>query len=338
MLTYDALINGDNAFIKQITRTTPNIPADTDYAHFLWQIYREGKSPIRLIKELNGIPIIQPADTIEVRGTEFLRLNSFGDWEGTKLIQYTSFLLFKKYLENDNWMDIMEEMRELGFDGPRFFLMCHNLASFNPSYSLSRLNDFVKLLNAKGQIPEVVVLADAQYKLPVYIDQQLFLNDVCSALFDTTQLIELGNEWKQNGFDPYRFYRPVNAKIISRGSGLGGEFPIIPAWDYSTIHNRRDLPKAMLIGRYIYFSIYGDPDGATPGTHGPVMDNEPLGAGDINIPGNRSNDVHVFRRLAREAVSYGCGATFHYESGLRSELISPIQKECAKAFIQGAVI
>lgn len=339
MLTYDELINGDDAFIKQLTRTSGGVVlSDTIYAHWLWQVFMEGKSPIALIKELGAEPVIKPVRPLRVNGVNFERLNSEGWWEAYKPVQYTSFLLFKKYLEGGNWYAVMDEMRMLGYDGPRFFLMCKNIADFNPSYSLYQLREFVAILNNAGQIPEVVVLADAQHKMPQHESQQSFLNAVCDALSTTTQLIELGNEWKQNGFDPLKFYRPPSASIISRGSGLSGEFPINPAWDYSTMHNRRDLPKAQLISRYIYFAMYGDPEGATPGTFGPVIDNEPLGAGETEIPGSRSANSGVFVNIGREVMFYGSGATFHYQNGLYSDLIKGTNQErCALAFIRNAL-
>jgi hypothetical protein len=66
----------------------------------------------------------------------------------------------------------------------------------------------------------------------------------------------------------------------------------------------------------------------------PVVNNEPMGAHEIEVPGRRSNKPEDFRQ-AGERASTSAGACFHSEAGLRSEVWGPVTDACARAFFVG---
>jgi len=73
-------------------------------------------------------------------------------------------------------------------------------------------------------------------------------------------------------------------------------------------------------------------------THRFVIDNEPMGADEIEQPGQRDNLPGVFFVQGALSRVFEVGSNFHFEDGLGATVPRPVQQQCAEAFIAGTRI
>jgi hypothetical protein len=66
-----------------------------------------------------------------------------------------------------------------------------------------------------------------------------------------------------------------------------------------------------------------------------VVNDEPIGAGEVDEPGRRSADPSVFFALGALNRLFEVGGTFHSEAGLLCGPMGPVQRECRRAFLAG---
>ena len=67
----------------------------------------------------------------------------------------------------------------------------------------------------------------------------------------------------------------------------------------------------------------------------PVINDEPIGAADVAVPGRRDNDPARFRAAAAAMRRAGLGATFHYDGGIQTRLPTKVETACLDAWLQG---
>jgi hypothetical protein len=67
----------------------------------------------------------------------------------------------------------------------------------------------------------------------------------------------------------------------------------------------------------------------------PVVDDEPIGAGERFIPGRRDDSPERFRAHAQAAKRHGVYATFHYEGGLQAMIPAGRELQCFRAWRGG---
>ena len=71
----------------------------------------------------------------------------------------------------------------------------------------------------------------------------------------------------------------------------------------------------------------------------PVVNDEPIGAGERDEPGRRLSDPGFFRDLASRGVAAGlAGGTFHCEDCLQAKVPGPLQQRSARAWVEGASV
>lgn len=240
----------------------------------------------------------------------------------------TDFRLLKMYLDGEAIAPILADRTGEGATMVRVLGMATNLFDLNPANYpnyLLQLPVFASVLAAAGLDLELTVFADAQAlsgfdSVP---EQQAWLVQVRDALLASPNVVfELVNEYWQNGVNPSLF-TPVSGIIASSGSGLDYGGPNLPPWDYAILHTSRDaewprkakdaMEWADLLGR-------------------PAVNDEPMGANEIDLPGRRSNVPNDFYYYAAVSMLLAAGATFHSEAGLRSQVWGPIQRQCAQSF------
>lgn len=74
-------------------------------------------------------------------------------------------------------------------------------------------------------------------------------------------------------------------------------------------------------------------------TKRPVLNQEPIGADEVSIPGKRESDPAFFFTLgALNRLFLGGSGVFHSTSGLFAEPLGPNQRRCAEAYLEGARI
>ena len=70
-------------------------------------------------------------------------------------------------------------------------------------------------------------------------------------------------------------------------------------------------------------------------TRRPVLNSEPIGAGEQDDPGRRLADPNVFFALGALNRAFDIGGVFHSESGLNALPLGPVQQASARAFVAG---
>jgi len=265
-------------------------------------------------------------------------LNRRWIWRG-----FTNFLLFKKFLDGEDIIPLIDECKELGANLVRVLGMCSKITNFNPASYGNRywtgLEVFAGILKGSKLYLEFTVFADAQDIIHDINNQKNHFSKAIEVLrvHDNT-FIELVNEYPKNGISPGNFTQPIGINS-SQGSNLSDAVGPRPGWTYHTFHGRRSWPKVLLssIDPAVFIARGIDVDNNVTGLPKPFIHDEPIGFAEVNISGRRSNDPKLAAELAYDSLKYG-GGTFHSESGIRSEPLGPVQKECARAWFNRMVI
>uniref|UniRef100_A0A6M3LIR7 Glycoside hydrolase n=1 Tax=viral metagenome TaxID=1070528 RepID=A0A6M3LIR7_9ZZZZ len=320
---------------KWFTRTAYDIGAGLE----------EEQSRVKHLNELRAqlglelLPIPEPApipplSEIGIDGIRFIENGKIWKWRG-----FSDFLLFYLLANGGNLRPIIQNRRNYGANVLRVFGMWPNPPLFRPQdypHYFDDLNTLADLLAEERMRMEFTVFAGAQIIIPYTNNQLSFFNQVVEVLQPKKNVfIELVNEYKQNGIKPENFSKPSGI-ISCAGSPLGDEAPPLPAWDYSNIHTRRDTPKWMMQGPESWWYINGFPEFV--GVHQPVVNDEPIGAGEVNQEGRRTTDASGLAKLAMDATAFGNGITFHSEDGIYSRFLGPNQDNCARGFFHGCAV
>jgi len=67
----------------------------------------------------------------------------------------------------------------------------------------------------------------------------------------------------------------------------------------------------------------------------PSLNQEPIGADEVNDPGRRLNDPAIFRTMGALGRLFDCASIFHSEDGRYSRTLRPVTRSCAEAFSAG---
>lgn len=267
-------------------------------------------------KNRNALPVIK---NVTQDRTSFI--DSDGNpWKWHFL---SDFELFKFYLEGKDLTRRLELSRY--GNGVRVFSMCpHPWMDFDPrrySNYYEKMEEFARFLMGQGIRMEMTVLADVPYDF----DSQRHWTRTLEVLnpFAGVHFVELGNEYYANRFDPAKYNRPDWCKIaVSRGCGTEG-VPLPNPWDYGTNHPGRSEEWPRKAKDVAEMGEMGTPD--FPAQNIPFINDEPIGAGEVRVPGSRSDNVQDFIDFFLCADLMGAGATLHSESGRYSSEPGEIQ-------------
>ena len=103
--------------------------------------------------------------------------------------------------------------------------------------------------------------------------------------------------------------------------------------DYLTAHLDRGRDKWNQVRRVRELLALSEAAGV------PVLNNEPIGAGEMSKAGSREIDPAFFFALgALNRLFLGGSGIFHSGSGLMAERLGPNERRCAEAFVAGARI
>jgi len=222
---------------------------------------------------------------------------------------------------------------------PRILLMKNKGSLFDldpreiPDY-FSKLDHHAMLMTQQNFLPLYVLLADCAANGMSLGYQQQFVGQACDVLRHHVCLVELVNEYN-NGpqqVDPLAFAKP-HGVCISRGSPTdGGAFPW-PGWDWSAPHTRRDDKWLTAVAKDAWSYRAGLWPGNEAVTH-PILPTEDRGAGDVESGSRYTSTRDAFDLGAMHAMWYH-GGVFHSEAGLRSQVLSPGQLNCAICYWRG---
>jgi hypothetical protein len=275
---------------------------------------------------------------------------SIWQWRGA-----TMFLLFRRWLNGENISSSIEWMRRQHVNVARVLCMVGWKGyEFGPSTDAfyHQLRDFCRELGAHGINVEVVAFADAQIVMPHLGDQQRHMQNVVNAVGDLDNVfIEVCNEPWQNGVDAAR----VGAGVAARCPMAYGDydFHVVQThdgvWraelafrDYLTLHTPRDphawARKAKDLLEMRKGSGTGEAANAPiwPGSHCPVVDDEPMGAAESGRVAGRQRSANPNEHFWHHAVAamFCAGSTFHFDDGMYGHPPQELrgdQQRCADA-------
>lgn len=221
----------------------------------------------------------------------------------------------------------------------RVLAMAKHLFVLEPERGLTALDALLTRAARHGLFVEVVALADtAEYAvdIPAHVKR---VGEICAR--HGNAVIEIANEpyhgtQRAEVHDPIYLAR-LRAEIPRTiPTALGaGEYPaVIAAGDFVTVH----YPRSISHGGWGWVAGLKDAAAHVRQTHRPVIDNEPIGAGERTEPGRRDAIPERFRAAAIAGRLMGIGATFHYEAGLHARRPEGNSLACFRAWQEGLAL
>lgn len=176
-------------------------------------------------------------------------------------------------------------------------------------------------------------VGDLQYLKADAGDQRRWYDGQIDAIkdFDLTTA-ETCNEAFKNGVDVSAIGRFGHGIVQSSGVYVP---PCDPRLDYGVTHPPRDdeWPRK---GKEL-FDLYNGFDPDLPGgVRIPWVNDEGMGADEVNKPGSRSNVPADFFDDAAVSALMGAGGTFHCTDGVYGRIPGPVQQHCADCYVAGS--
>lgn len=254
---------------------------------------------------------------------------------------FSSFLLFKKFLDGENIVPYCKAWVALGYNLTRVFSQVNwtgspgpgFIPSSYPNYNVQLVN-FLNLLNQNGLYCELVAHTFA-YDKQQMADHVVRLHNIIKN--HKNVFLELANEPPVNGIDINDLLGRLDTSQFNYPWATGQYFPTAaPAGTYVTTHTPRDAEWPRKAKYLIEYHQGGAPeDPSDPQFLMPIVADEPIGGADFDQPGRRSNVPNDFYAYGALAQLMGAGATYHHESGLNSIMPDGVELDCAISFITG---
>jgi hypothetical protein len=215
----------------------------------------------------------------------------------------------------------------------RVLAMAKHLFVLEPEKGLKALDALLARAARHGLFVEVVALADTQeypVDIPAHVKR---VGEICAR--HANALIEIANE-------PYhptqradvhapaylQKLRPLIPVEVPTALGTGPD--IVNGGDYVTSHYPRDGRE----GDWGWVASLRAAREDLKRVAKPLVDDEPIGAGQKVQPGKRDIEPERFRAGAIAGRLLGIGSTFHYEGGLYARRPSGIELACFRAWQQ----
>jgi hypothetical protein len=215
----------------------------------------------------------------------------------------------------------------------RVLAMAKHLFELPPETGLVHLDTLLTRAAAHGLFVEVVALADtASYP----IDPAAHVERVARICRKhSNALLEIANEPYHATQVPRIHQREYLRQLLSRippgvPAAVGaGDFPALyDDGTYATAHFPRSS-GAEGWGHVRDLKLGGE---LLRASRKPVINDEPIGAGQRFEPGRRDDSPERFRAAALASRLIGLGATFHYEGGLQARIPEGRELECFRAW------
>jgi len=236
----------------------------------------------------------------------------------------------------------MRWAQETGFNLVRVLAMADGLFRLPPEEGIRHMPTLFEMAADRGLYVEIVALADtASYRMdPAGLRAQAAAVGRLAAGHSNV-VVQIANE----------HHHPTQSRELHDAAVLAELGRLIPRHvlhtESAAAEDSADAPQGMYITRHL--SRSGSPAELLEGvqllgrlavrTGRPVVNDEPIGAGERDEPGRRLSDPEFFRELAKRTSAAGlAGGTFHCEDGLHARIPGPVQQACARAWVQGASV
>jgi hypothetical protein len=266
---------------------------------------------------------------LKISGTRFLKPDGTAfEWRGITAFRLLELVAHGREADADAYLawaasKKLTVVRVLGMADGAF-----KLSPADGQHALPRLLD---LAQKRGLHVEIVALADTAAIKVDFPRHVKAIGEVCARY--PNALFEIANE-------PVH---PTQATALHDAGYLKSLATLVPAGvpvALGSVENGDGFAEGA------YVTWHAPRSGGWPAeiAHGaalmkrfrkPLVNDEPMGAGEKAVPGRRDNVPEHFRQAAAASRRAGIGATFHYEGGLQASLPSKIELACLDAWLAG---
>ena len=230
--------------------------------------------------------------------------------------------------------------RDTGFNLVRVLAMADNLFRLAPDEGRQHLPRLLTLAAEHGLYVEIVALADtASYRMTrTGLRAQVSAVGVIAAAHENS-VVQVANE----------HFHPTQTRDVHDPAVLRDLAGLLPPQVLHTESAAAEDTAADPQGQFItqHLSRNGTPisiaarvaelGSLSVRTGKPVVNDEPIGADERSVPGRRLADPDAFRAISRQEREAGlAGGTFHCQDCLYARIPGPVQRACARAWIEGA--
>jgi len=277
---------------------------------------------------------------LTVRGTDIAcRDGTRFHWNGVTAFALLEQIAHGRRTDADAYL---RWARTTGFNLVRVLAMADVLFKLTPEEGRRFMPTLFSMAEERGLYVEIVALADtARYGMgPAALREQVAAVGELAAQHPNA-VVQIANEHyhptqSRELHDPGAFRelaRLVPSTVLYTASAAAEDTAIEPQGTFITRHLSRSGNPARMIERV---QLLGD---LARATGKPVVNGEPIGAGERDEPGRRLADPGFFRDLAKRTSAAGlAGGTFHCEDGLYARVPGPVQQACARAWAEGASV
>jgi hypothetical protein len=235
----------------------------------------------------------------------------------------------------DATRDVLDWAAQTGFNGIRVFAGALTWAGQSASQARDRLPSLLTEAAARGLYVEVTAITDSKdggYDPAAHAAAVAAICDQAS-----NAILEVANE-------PYHptqtdaVHSPEHLLSLGRkahvpfalGAASDDESIEMGGGTFVTAHLDRGRDKWNQVRRVRELAALCD------ATKKPVINNEPIGAGEQADRGRRESDPAFFFCMGALDRIFEVGGVFHSEAGLQAVLPGPVQQACAEAFVAGS--
>ncbi|HEX9368071.1 MAG TPA: hypothetical protein VF921_15680 [Vicinamibacterales bacterium] len=266
---------------------------------------------------------------LKVSGTRFVKPDGTAfEWRGISAFRLLELVAHGREADADVYLGWAASKK---LTVARVLGMADNLFKLSPADGQHALPRLLELAQKRGLHVEVVALADTATIRVDYPRHVKAIGEICARY--PNALVEIANE-------PVH---PTQATAVHEAGYLKSLATLVPAGvpvSLGSVENGNGFADGT------YVTWHAPRSGAWPAeiAHGaammerfkkPLVNDEPMGAGEKALPGRRDNDPEHFRQAAAASRRAGLGATFHYEGGLQASLPSKIELACLDAWLAG---
>jgi hypothetical protein len=265
---------------------------------------------------------------LRVEGTRFVRADGTAfDWRGITSFRLVEMEAAGRGAHVDAYLAWAARNQ---LNVVRVLTMAKHLFELTPERGLAHLDAVLARAARHGLYVEVVALADTEDHKIDPAARVKAVAEICAR--HANAIVEIANE-------PYH---PTQSAQVRDKAFLRSLVPLVPdpllvaagAGDYPDVESTGDFitvhfPRG--IGWRHVRDLY-DGREMLRLHRKPVVNDEPIGAGEEFQPGRRDDSPERFRAVALASRMLGMGATFHYEGGLHSVIPSGRQLESFNAW------
>ena len=272
-----------------------------------------------------------PAPHLKISGTRFVRADGRPfQWRGITAFRLVEMQAAGRGKDVDAYLRWAASER---LTVVRVLAMAKHLFELPPERGIASLETLLAAARRHGITVEVVALADTaaySFDLRAHVRR---IGEICARYANA--VVEVANEpyhptQRAEVHDP-RYLLQLRALIqASVPTALGtGDYPdILTGGDYVTVH----YPRSIAHGGWGWVAGLKDALEHLRRAGKPVIDDEPIGAGEKDEPGRRDASPERYRASALAGRMLGLGSTFHYEGGLQAHRPAGRALACFRAW------